>query len=279
MMANKTKTVTIGAYDIVLEKDFDTTLGQIEGAAKYWTDNKHFGPVTIGADEYYASCYNFDQRKKTLEVSLSRAYDNLPHIKKGNNLPEPMNLDADQEAVGVTYLKFYFAKKICLFVSTKDVSIKAPARFIDWNKKILGSGAEKPLEKFTVQAHLTKDTMDALNKLEQINRIQLHLADLPNQEANELKKGFSFLGIELPHTISFNGTMRYEKGIITKTIIPEIRELLSRKPKTLIVFGSKNKQVNLTNAYFRKTKKITGNLTVFKAFDLMSEVYKEEFEE
>ena len=275
MMANKTKTVTICAFDIFLEEDFDTTLSQIENGVKEWrTDEKYLSSVRIVADEYHASCNDFNKTAQTLEVSLSRSFDNLPHTKKENQLPEPMILDANTEAVGVTYLKFYFAKKICLFVSTKDVSTIAPARFIEWNKKILGSGAEL-LQKFTVQAHLKKDTVDALKKLGQIKSIDLNVADLPNQEDNESKKK-SWLN----HAIAFNGKLSYEKNTLVDSLLPEIKELLTKKPKKLIVHGTEGKkQVNLTNEHFRISKKIKGKLTAFNAFQLLSDVFKEEFEE
>jgi hypothetical protein len=267
------KTVQVGLFRIIPFKE-----GYLTEIAKNildWQLKYETTPVKVNADIYYASCVDFQEREKILDVRLSKQISTEVHKRKRGEEPKPIPVGDDEDLEGITYLRFYFGKQLCFFISNKDVSPHAPARFINWNENLIETSDEAFLEGFGVVPYMKKHLKNELDALDIIQAIDLKF-DLKNQSTykNEIAKNMG-----LPHMESFNGKF----GIDTKKanlddVKKNVLEFFSKNPDRLIVQGKvqgKSKQINLTEARYKESSKMEGRLTQEKAFIILSEKYRD----
>ena len=269
----KAKKIHLGLFRIVIFKE--NYLEAIEENITDWQSKYQTAPVRVNADTYYASCITFQKKEKILDIRLSKEISTEVHKRKRGEEPTPIQVGDDEDLEGITYLRFYFGKQLCFFISNKEVSPHAPARFINWNENLIDTSDESFLEGFTVEPYLKKSTKEDLESLVSISSIDLRF-DIKN--THEYENEFAKTAF-LPSMKSFNGTFCTDPNAHPDTVRRDIWQIFSQKPDKLIVRGrTKNKMsktVNLTEDRYKDSAEIRGNLTKDIAFDILDKKFKE----
>lgn len=269
----KRKKIHVGLFRIVIFKE--DYLKNIEENIIDWQSKYQTTPVRVNADTYYASCITFQRKEKILDVRLSKEISTEVHKRKRGEEPTPIQVGDDEDLEGITYLRFYFGKQLCFFISNKEVSPYAPARFINWNENLINTSDESFLEGFRVEPYLKKSTKEDLESLVSISSIDLKF-DIQN--TREYKNDFA-KAVGLSSMKSFDGKFLIEKDAHPDLVRNDIWEIFSQKPDKLIVRGkTKNnmsKIVNLTEDRYKESTEIQGNLTKDIAFAILDEKFKE----
>jgi hypothetical protein len=269
----KAKKIHVGLFRIVIFKE--NYLEAIEENLTDWQSQYQTTPVRVNADTYYASCITFQKKEKILDVRLSKEISTEVHKRKRGEEPTPIQVGDDEDLEGITYLRFYFGKQLCFFISNKEVSPHAPARFINWNENLIDTSDESFLEGFRVEPYLKKSTKEDLESLISISSLDLKF-DIQNtrEYENEFAKAVGLSSMK-----SFNGKFLIDKGVHPDMVREDIWQIFSQKPNKLIVHGkAKNntpKVVNLTEDRYKESEEIQGNLTKDIAFDILDKKFKE----
>jgi hypothetical protein len=269
----KKKKIQVGLFQIVAFKE--DYLENIEKVISEWREHYENTPVKVNADVYYASCIDFKKTEKLLDVRFSKETTSTLHKRKAGEKPKPITIDDDEDLENVTFLRFYFGKNLCFFISTKDVSAHAPARFINWSENLIKSTDNSFLEGFTVKPYMKKDKKEELEALTGISWIELkfdsnNASDYTNQIAQTAG---------LPSMKAFDGKFKTNPdNSHSEDLKKNILEIYSKNPDKLIVngkFRGKSKRVNLTEARYTESAEITGILTQEEAFKILSKKFSE----